>query len=118
MASKIIVVVVRHSPFNTARDEEALRVAVGLTIANPDPAVLLLDDAVWLALPLAPEVIDRPHVRKHWETLADLGVRRLVERESLDERGIAPARLVAGVQTLSRAEVADLLAVAEAVLVY
>jgi sulfur relay (sulfurtransferase) DsrF/TusC family protein len=118
LASKRIVVVVRHSPFNTARDEEALRVAVGLTIANPDPAVLLLDDAVWLALPLAPEAIDRPQVRKHWETLADLGLRRLAERESLRERGITPERLAAGVETVSRSEVADLLAVADAVLVY
>jgi sulfur relay (sulfurtransferase) DsrF/TusC family protein len=105
-----VLVVLRRSPFNTGASEEGLRVAVGLTIANPRVGVLLVDDAAWLATGFAPAAVDRPDLAKHWQMLGQLGVWRGVERESLAERGIAEAALAGDVEIVARGEVAELLA--------
>jgi len=112
------VVVLRRSPFSSGRDEEGLRVAVGLTMMNPNVAVLLLDAAAWLATDLSPAAIGHGDLAKHWDTLGDVGVERFVERESLAAQGIAADEVRPGVAVRSRAESADLLAEADAVVVY
>ncbi|MDA8217836.1 MAG: DsrE family protein [Dehalococcoidales bacterium] len=118
MVNREIVVVLRDGPLNSGRDEEGLRVAIGLTLANPQVTVLLLDQAVWLSVPLAVAEIERPSLGTNWETLGLMGIRRLSERESLIERGLDPTEVLAGVEVVSRAEAAGVLAEADVVLVY
>lgn len=103
---------------DTACNEEGLRVAVGLTTANPDVTVLLLDGAACLATLPTTITDEQQGMYLYWETLAVLGVRRLVERESLAEVGIDGKALAEGVEVLVRAEVPALLADYDQVLVY
>ncbi len=117
LPEKRLLVVLRHAPAHSERNAEALRVAVGLTIANPQVAVLLLDGAAALARAHAIREGGRQDIVKHWQALAELGVARFVEAESLLEQGIAPAEVSTAVKLLTRADVGSLLAEA-VVLVY
>ena len=100
----------RESPVPGGRTEEGLRVAVGLTIANPNLTVLLLESSTALVR----ESFDwtgRAEMEKHWRTLSELGVRVVAERESLE----GPAR---GAEAWPPARVAALLAEAAVVVSY
>ncbi len=92
--------------------------AVGLTAVNPQVVVLLLDAAAALARRHDAQEPGRQGGAKHWQALAELGVPRFVEAESLAEQGVAAAELSSGVGILTRAEVSSLLAEVAAVLVY
>ena len=113
-----MLAVLRRPRQELALTEEGLRVAVGLTTANPDVTVLLLDGAAWLAgLPaLAP--LGQHGLELHWETLAELGIRRLVERESLYAAGLGPDDVIAGVEVIAGDTVAGFLTNFKSVLVY
>ena len=118
MPERRILMVLRRPLSAAAANEEGLRIAVGLTTANSEVAVLLLDGAASLAT-LPTSIADDQHgVSLHWETLAILGVRRLVERESLVEIGLGGDALAEGVEMVARAEVPAMLADHDHVLVY
>ncbi|MCL4466242.1 MAG: DsrE family protein [Chloroflexi bacterium] len=118
MIERNLLAVLRRPLDQITNNEEGLRVAVGLTTANADVTVLLLDGAACLAtLPNAVSE-EQQGIHLYWETLADLGVRRLVERESLSEMGLDPEAVADGVTLVSRADVPGLLALGDPVLVY
>ena len=113
---KRVAVVVRQSPFNTCRNAEALRMTVGLTLADNVITVIFRDDGVYTLLPTEPSRIGSLGLDKHLETLPLLHVRLVAERESLAERKLS--HLKWEVDRLARDEVARLLADAEAVICY
>jgi sulfur relay (sulfurtransferase) DsrF/TusC family protein len=114
--AKQVVVLVRRSPLNTQQNAEALRQALGLTLADNQVTALLLDDAAWLALPLSPELIDGGEVRKHIDTLIMLEGKVLVEDQSLSAFGIEGHELIPGVEIISRNQAIAELTQAEAVI--
>lgn len=97
---------------------EGLRQSVGLVLAPLDITVLLLDQAAWLSVPLAPEAIEAPTIKKHIEMLRFLKHRVLVERESLERYGIPAADILPGVQVIPARQVAEEVAAADAVIVF
>lgn len=114
-AKKKVVLVARRSPLNSVMAAESLRQAVGLTLADNDMAVVLMDAGAWLAVPLAPQVVEGEPIPKHLGTLLMLGVRVLVERESLEKFGIPEADVIRGIQVIPRQNLLSELAEAEAV---
>lgn len=113
---KRVAVVIRHSPFNTCRNSEALRMTVGLTLADNAIAVIFREDGVYTLLPTRPDVIGSLEIDKHLETLQLLNVRLIAEQEALEERQLA--QLKWNVERLPRHEVARLLAESEAIVCY
>lgn len=118
MAEKKVTVLVRRSPLNSLKNAEALRQAVGLTLADNRVTVMLVDAAAWLAVPLSPQVIGGGEIKKPLDTLAALRVPVLVEEESLQSWGIDPGQLRLGVQVVSREEVVSQLTAADVVICF
>ena len=114
---KRITVVVRHLPLNTMRASEALRVALGYTLAPHQVTALLTEYGVFAgAAGLRPESIGQPEVAKHIEALKALGHRVVADRPSHEALGGFP--LHPAVDLLDREEVLKLLEDSDAVVPY
>jgi sulfur relay protein TusC/DsrF len=111
---KHVAVVIRQSPFNTCRNSEALRMTVGLTLADHDIAVVFREDGVYTLLPTQPAVIGSLEIDKHLETLQLLHVRLIAEQESLRDRQLS--HLKWDVERLGQREVAQLIAESDAII--
>ncbi|HHT9119844.1 MAG TPA: DsrE family protein [Candidatus Hypogeohydataceae bacterium YC41] len=110
-----IAILVHKSPFNTVRNSEGLRMAVGLTLEESNKVtIIFVKDGVYLIGNVAPERIQSGIVKKHLDALRMLGHRLVAERESMEERGIKEPSL--RVDVLSRAEVIKLLSEANRVI--
>ncbi|MBI2919402.1 MAG: DsrE family protein [Chloroflexi bacterium] len=111
---KRVAVIIRRSPLNSVLAAEGLRQAVGLTLAENQVNVYLLGEAVWLAVPLAPQVVGGEPIAKHMEALAMLGARVVADEESLEARHLKASDLRPSVERLDRQALAHELAQAEA----
>lgn len=115
--TKQITVLIRHSPFNTIRASEALRVAVGYTLApNRVTALLMGYGVAGGASALRPDRIGRPETAKHIEALKALGHRVVADRSAHEALGDFP--LYPEVELLDRAEVLKLLEESDVVVPY
>jgi sulfur relay (sulfurtransferase) DsrF/TusC family protein len=113
---KQVAVVIRQTPFNTCRNAEALRMTVGLTLADHRITVIFRDDGVYTLLPTQPAVIGALEIDKHVETLQLLNVRLIAERESLTERRLS--QLKWDVEQLGQREVVQLLGESDAIICF
>jgi sulfur relay (sulfurtransferase) DsrF/TusC family protein len=113
---KRVAVVIRQSPFNTCRNSEALRMTVGLTLADNAISVIFREDGIYTLLPTQPALIGMLEIDKHIETLKLLNVRLVAEREALEERHLM--HLKWDVERVDRREIAQLLADSEAVVCF
>jgi sulfur relay (sulfurtransferase) DsrF/TusC family protein len=110
-----VAVLIHKSPFNTLRNSEGLRMAVGLTLEEGNRVtVIFLRDGVCLLGNVVPERIQSGIVKKHLEALRLLGHRLVAERESLEERGIKGTPIK--VDVLDRADVIQILSEADRVI--
>lgn len=90
---KKVAVVIRALPFNTIRNSEALRCAVGLTIEEENKIqVLFIDDGVWTAASLDTKAASSRDLGKHVETLEMMEAELMAEEEALTARGIKVGR--------------------------
>lgn len=85
---KKVTVVLQKSPFNTLRNSEALRMSLGLTLANNAISIIFTSDAVYNLLPAFPENINSPVFGRHIEMLNTLKCKLIAEKESLEERDV------------------------------
>lgn len=85
---KKITVIVRNLPLNTRRNAEALRMSVGLTLRDDKITVIFIDDGVYSATRLKPEVIKFPILKQEFAALKILKCGMLADRPSLERRGI------------------------------
>jgi sulfur relay (sulfurtransferase) DsrF/TusC family protein len=113
---KHVAVVIRQTPFNTCRNSEALRMTVGLTLADHSIAVIFRDDGVYTLLPTQPALIGSLEIDKHLETLQLLNVRLIAERESLIERHLS--HLKWDIERLGQREVVQLLGESDAIICF
>ena len=118
MAKKKVVMVIRRSPLNTAKNSEALRQCVGLTLAENEVTALLVDSAAWLSAPLSSEVIGGGPIRKHLEALLMLGVKVKVEAESLIRYGIGQSNVIPSIEIVDKEAVIEEITLAGAVIVF
>jgi sulfur relay (sulfurtransferase) DsrF/TusC family protein len=85
---KKISVIVRNLPLNTGRNAEALRMSVGLTLRDNRVCVIFMDDGVYSATPIRPEVINSRSSDKEFEALSMLHCPMLADLPSMKKRGI------------------------------
>ena len=86
---KKVAVIIRALPFNTSRNSEGLRCAVGLTIEDENKVcVLFIGDGVWTAASLDCPAAQERDLNKHVETLAMMEVELIAEEEALANRGL------------------------------
>ncbi|MDP2663152.1 MAG: DsrE family protein [Dehalococcoidia bacterium] len=116
MAKKRVAVIIDHSPLNTTRASEGLRMALGQTLADNQVRVLLLDAGAWAAIPLKPAAVSGGDFKKPIDTIIMLKHEVWVEEESLQELGIDRAQVLPGIKLASRRQVEQELAEAEAVI--
>jgi len=113
---KLVAVLIRRAPLGSERVAEALRVAVGQTLASQRVAVVFIDDGVWAATRLNPKAVRGGDFAKPIETLAMLEHRLIADEDSLGARGIH--EVVSGIEVQPRAEVFGLLAEADTIISY
>jgi len=90
---KKVAIVIQALPFNTMRNSEALRCAVGMTIEEENKIqVLFLDDGVWTAASLDCKAAKNQELDKHIETLGMMEVELIAEEEALAKRGVKISR--------------------------
>lgn len=85
---KRVTTVIRQSPFNSLMTAEALRMSLGLTLADNEVKVVFVEEAVYLLEALATEEMGYPDLKRHVETLKEMGCELIAEKESLQERGL------------------------------
>ncbi|MBI2875264.1 MAG: DsrE family protein [Candidatus Tectomicrobia bacterium] len=113
---KRISILIRKTPFNTARNSEALRMGLGLTLRDDRVQLLFVEDGVYSLIEAHPELIGSPGLRRHLETLQELDCPLIAEKESLDQRRLNPPP--PPIEVRSRQEVALLLAQSDIVISY
>ncbi|HID26264.1 MAG TPA: hypothetical protein EYP22_00210 [Methanosarcinales archaeon] len=86
---KNIAVIIRNSPFNTIKNSEGLRMSVGLTLKDDKVTVVFMDNGVWSATKLNPEVINAPDTEKQFSALKMLNCKIIADAQSLEERNIS-----------------------------
>ncbi len=111
---KEVTTLIRQSPFNSALPAEVLRMTMGLILSENKVQVVLTEDGVQLLRAVLPERIGGQDVKRHLETLGELGCDIIAEVESLDARGIGDPAIE--VMRKSRSEIAELLAASDTVL--
>ncbi len=116
MAKKNVAIIIDHSPLNTEKASEGLRMAVGQTMADNLVTVLLLDAGAWASVLLRPAVVKGGELKKHIDTLVILKHRVWVEEESLQRYGISREQVLPGIEVVPRRQVQDELTTAEAVI--
>ena len=80
---KRVVIIIREAPLVTVRTSEALRIAVGMTLADHQVQVLYLGQGAYAALDIKPEAVAQPEVKQSLELFPGMKVRECVEREAL-----------------------------------
>ena|SRR3990170_7473064 len=100
---KKITVIVRNLPFNTRRNAEALRMSVGLTLREDKVTVIFMDDGVYTATPVKPELANIAPPKKEFEALSMLNCTLLADKPSMEIREIK--NLLANVKVTGRDEI-------------
>ncbi|MBI3815267.1 MAG: DsrE family protein [Nitrospinae bacterium] len=113
---KKVTVVLQKSPFNTLRNSEALRMSLGLTLAENAVRVVFVQDAVYCLMPTMPEKIKSPVFGRHIEMLQTLKCRLVAEKESLEERGIGDIEYNA--EVMDRKEISQFIKESNSVITY
>jgi sulfur relay (sulfurtransferase) DsrF/TusC family protein len=100
---KKVTTVLRRSPFNSVVASEALRMSLGLTLSDNTVTVVFVEDAVYILVSPDTEAIRYPDVKRHIETLKEMGCQLIAEKESLKKRGLLDRKL--DVNICSRREI-------------
>lgn len=111
---KQVAVLIRRSPLNSEKTAEALRVAVGYTLAGGQRVTAcFVGDGVYAAGPLRPGVVGAPDLEKHLVGLKALGQRLVADAAAVRERPGLAVR--PEVEPLEPGEILDLLTHADLV---
>lgn len=73
--------------------------SLGLALTNNQVTVVFVEDGVYLPASPDPGLIGYPDVKKHMETLQELGCELVVEKESMEQRGIPERSLALSVKS-------------------
>ena len=113
---KKVTTLIRQSPFNTSVPTEALRMSLGLTLANNKVTVVFVEDGVYMLASSASESMGYPDLKKHLSTLQDFHCKLAAEKESLEMRGIKAGKINAEIK--SREEIDQLLEESDQVIAF
>ena len=88
MEDKNVILILRTPPHGTLHPAECLR--LGVAISAMDPTIIAIDDGVYSYLKDA----DKGVYQQHIEFLTEIEIPLLVDKKSLEERGIAKDDLI------------------------
>ena len=111
-----LVIMMRHSPFSTVRNFEALRSCVGLSMGDDPLTMLFVEDGIYTVSAKGKPVLEGFDWNKHLEMLKELEFQLVVDKQSADERGVAEFNWEP--EVMSREQIAALLKDAKAVITY
>jgi sulfur relay (sulfurtransferase) DsrF/TusC family protein len=111
---KRVLLLLRHTPLNHIKNLEAFRLGLGLTLSNHEVTVAMVDEGVFNAIDLKPEVVDRPQVDAFLDLYDDVGVRSIAEREAVERHGIEALRK--GVEVVDRKVILEAVRAADVVI--
>ena len=100
---KRCVLILRHAPLNHIKNLEAFRIGLGLTLSSNEVTVAMVDEGVFNAVEMRPELVERPSVEAFLGFYDDVGVRQLADREALEKYGVETLRK--GVAAVDRGEI-------------
>ncbi len=81
--------------------------SLGLSLTNNKVSVIFIEDGVYLLVSSGSHEIVYPEIKRHIETLRELGCELIAETESLKERGLLDQEVE--VKRRNRVEVAQIL---------
>jgi len=82
-----VTVLIRRPPLHSEKTAEALRVAVGYTLATGQRVTAcFIGEGVYAAGPLRPAVVGAPELEKHLTSLKALGHRLVADSSAVRER--------------------------------
>jgi sulfur relay (sulfurtransferase) DsrF/TusC family protein len=111
-----LVIMMRHSPFSTVRNFEALRSCVGLSMGDDPLTMLFVEDGVYTVSAKGKPVLEGFDWNKHLEMLKELDFQLVVDKQSADERSVTEFNWEP--EVMSREQIASLLKDAKAVITY
>ncbi len=112
MPGKKICVILKSKPFSTINYYEGLRSAAGLW--EHQVSFIWMGDGVFAAL----KNVDTTLTHRYFSELPDAGVALYVEEDALRERGFSANDTAPGIKPVNREKIAELLAQADASLVF
>ncbi len=110
--AKKIVVIIRKPPHGTLYPAEGLRVAVA--VSTSEATVVTLGDGVYTFL----KETDKTLYQRHLDFLKDAEIPIIIDKESLEERGLKSENLIEQVTVKEREEVLKILAEADVTLTF
>ena len=101
---KNIVIVLRHPPHGTLYPVEGLRMTVALS-GDMEPVTVIMDDGVFAFL----KTTDRSMYQMHYDFIKGIDLEVIVDKSSLEERGLTKEDLVDGLEIKEHGEVLKIL---------
>ena len=92
---KKVVVIVQDGPFNTIGASEAFRMGLGLSLAENQTSILLVNDGVYHLLPLHGGKIGRPSLYDFIEVFEQVGLKLYADADAVCERKVGRPRCIA-----------------------
>jgi tRNA 2-thiouridine synthesizing protein C len=99
MEDKNVILILRTPPHGTLYPAECLR--LGVAISALDPTIIAVDDGVYSYLKGA----DKGVYQQHIDFLTEIEIPLLVDKKSLEERGLTKSDLVDEVEIVENDEV-------------
>jgi len=110
---KKIAVIIRSTPFNTHRISEALRMAVGLTLADNEVMVIFAEGGIHALTDTKTHLINSPSLEKSLSTLKELNCPLIAEKESIEGRELGELKYEVSMK--KREEIAEIISLCHGV---
>ena len=111
---KQVLILVRRPPLSSSVTAEALRVALGMTLADHQVTVLYIDDGAGAVMEMPPELDEGSALSESSSFFAACHVREVVEEQSLKQARVKVVR--EGIEVVDRSLACSLIRTAETVL--
>jgi len=102
---KKVIMLLKRAPHGTLYPVEGLRMSVALS-GDLEPTTVVLNDAVYTFLKTSDRLMADPHIK----FLTEIDLEIIVDKKSLDERGISEEDLVEQVTVKGHDEILQLIA--------
>jgi sulfur relay (sulfurtransferase) complex TusBCD TusD component (DsrE family) len=112
-----LVIMLRHSPFNSVRVHEALRSCVGLSMGDSPLQMIFVEDGVYALSSKVKPVLTDFDWNKHVEMLEELEFELIVDKAAAEARGVTDLAYETA-QMKTTDEIAAILKDAKAVITY
>ena len=110
---KKIAVIIRRTPFNTIRNIEGLRMAVGVTLRDDSVTVIFMDEGVRHAGQLHSGIVGAKDTSEEIEMLKMIAHRLVADEDAAKSRNV---ELLSGIEPISDNLIAELIADSDVVI--